>query len=117
MNNVMLTGYMKSKTELRTSQNGVKYIRNIICIGNDKNKSIEYIPFIAFNEEALTIDKAGAGLTLEIRGKLKSDFNKEKKTTSVYVMVDEVQLTNELQSEEAFIDNPVDDDAEDDLPF
>lgn len=119
MNSVVITGYIKTKNALRTSKGGNKYLKNVLMVGNDKNNSIDHIPFLAFGEQAIAIDKAGAGVTIEIRGKIKSDYNKETKVADVFVIVDDVQLTNEIQNEEAFNQSPMDevDMGEDDLPF
>lgn len=120
MNSVILTGYIKTKNSIRTSKGGTQYLKNVLMVGSDKNNAIEHIPFIAFDEEALAIDKAGAGVTIEVKGRIKSNWDKETKTSEVYVIVDDVQLTNEIQSEEAFNDSPmenVDDMGDDDLPF
>ena len=118
MNSVVITGYIKTKTELKKSAKGTTYLKNILLVGNDKNDIIDYIPIVAFGERAITIDKASAGVTMEIKGKLRSEWDKERKKGGLYIVVEDVQLTNDIQNEEAFMDNvePFDSNN-DDLPF
>lgn len=121
MNIVTLSGYIKYKNDLKTSSKGTQYLKNVLTVTNDKNDSQELIPFIAFKNNAVLIDKAGAGVTIEIKGTLHNKYDKEKKTNDMVVYVDEVTLTGAIQDEEAFIDNNNSDtsidDGTDDLPF
>lgn len=119
MNTVLLTGYIQNKNQIRVSAKGTKFCRNILKVPNDKNESTENIPIVAFGEKALLIDKSNAGTMLEIKGKLHCSYDKEKKSNDAVVFVDEVTLTGDIQSEEAFVDSdttPVDL-PDDDLPF
>lgn len=118
MNNVIITGYIQKKSELKTSAKGSKYIKNILTVPSDKSTFCEKIPFIAFKDNAVIIDKVKAGVTMEIKGKLHNNFDSKAKTNEVVVYVDEVILTDNIQDEEAFVDGDApSENADDDLPF
>lgn len=118
MNTVMLTGYIHKKSELKTSAKGSKYIKNILTVPRDKSDFVEKIPFIAFKENAILIDKVKAGVTIEVKGTLHNNYDKEKKINDVIVYIDEVTLTDNIQDEDAFVEGDnADDMADDDLPF
>lgn len=125
MNNVIISGYFKKKSELKKTKNGKDYYKNTLVVPSDNNKGNDWIDFLAFGNEALVLDKINAGVTVEIRGRLHSSWQNEKRYNEVTVFVDKVMATNNIQDEEAFMDNDMSQVEEDvpvdegslDLPF
>lgn len=125
MNNVIITGYFKKKSELKKTKNGKDYYKNTLVVPSDNNKGNDWIDFLAFGNEAIALDKINAGVTIELRGRLHSSWQNEKRYNEVTVFVDKVVATNNIQDEEAFMDNDMSQDEEDisvdegslDLPF
>lgn len=125
MNNVIITGYFKKKSELKKTKNGKDYYKNTLIVPSDNNKGNDWIDFLAFGNEAIALDKINAGVTIELRGRLHSSWQNEKRYNEVTVFVDKVVATNNIQDEEAFMDNDMSQDEEDmpvdegslDLPF
>lgn len=125
MNNVIITGYFKKKSELKKTKNGKDYYKNTLVVPSDNNKGNDWIDFLAFGNEALALDKINAGVTIELRGRLHSSWQNERRYNEVTVFVDKVVATNNIQDEEAFMDNDMSQDEEDipvdegslDLPF
>ena len=125
MNNVIITGYFKKKSELKKTKNGKDYYKNTLIVPSDNNKGNDWIDFLAFGNEAIALDKINAGVTIELRGRLHSSWQNEKRYNEVTVFVDKVVATNNIQDEEAFMDNDMSQIEEDvpvdegslDLPF
>jgi len=125
MNNVIITGYFKKKSELKKTKNGKDYYKNTLVVPSDNNKGNDWIDFLAFGNEAIALDKINAGVTIELRGRLHSSWQNEKRYNEVTVFVDKVVATNNIQDEEAFMDNDMSQieedvpvgEADDDLPF
>ena len=126
MNNVIISGYFKEKSSLKkTKKNGKDYYKNTLVVPNENGKGNDWIDILAFGNEALALDKINAGVTVEIRGRLHSSWQNEKRYNEVTVFVDKVMATNNIQDEEAFMDNDTTQleedvpmsEADDDLPF
>lgn len=125
MNNVIITGYFKKKSELKKTKNGKDYYKNTLVVPSDNNKGNDWIDFLAFGNEAIALDKINAGVTIELRGRLHSSWQNEKRYNEVTVFVDKVVATNNIQDEEAFMGNDMSQieedvpvgEADDDLPF